>query len=630
MTAWSLPEVRAAIGAIGFFALGGAAQLSDGPSWLYWALYLVCYLVGGWIPGREGLAALRNGALDVDLLMVAAAIGAASIGQIFDGALLIVIFAGSGALEALATMRTENSVRALLDLAPPTATRLARGQEERVATAELGAGDVLLIRPGERIGGDGVVIDGVSTVDQSSITGESVPVDKCPGDEVFAGALNGSGSLTVRVDRPAADSVIARIAALVAEASASKANLQLFVEKVERRYSVGMVAATLALFAIPLMFGADLQSALLRAMTFMIVASPCALVLSTMPPMLAVIANAGRRGVLIKSAVVLERLAEVDRVAFDKTGTLTAGEPVLVSVCGLSGMTDDQLLGLAAAAERGSEHPLAAAIVSTARMRGLVDVNPAVGQFLSTPGRGVAVRVGAERVSVGSTALLGPDDVVAADLAVELERAGQTVVVVLVDGVAVGVLGLADRPRAEAAAVIAELETLTGASPVLLTGDNHSAATRLASDVGISSVSAALLPEQKLAEVRRMQDDGDRVLLVGDGVNDAPAMAAAHVGVAMGRRGSDLALETADVILVRDDLAALPGVVELARRARRVVIANLAIAATFIVVLVAWDLFGHLPLPLGVAGHEGSTILVGLNGLRLLRASGRGRAVGPR
>lgn len=626
MKVCSVPEVRNALAAIVLFALGGMAQLAGGPPWLCWTLYLACYLVGGWIPGRDGLAALRSKTLDVDLLMVAAAIGAASIGQIFDGALLIVIFAGSGALEALATMRTENSVRSLLEVTPPTATCIrAEGTEERVDTADLDVGDVLVIRPGERIGGDGVVVDGVSDVDQASITGESSPVAKAPGDEVFAGTLNGSGSLRVRVSRPAADSVIARIAALVAEASASKADLQLFIERVERRYSVGMVAATVALFVVPMLLGSDLQAALLRAMTFMIVASPCALVLSTMPPMLAVIANAGRRGVLIKSAVVLERVAGVDRVAFDKTGTLTAGRPRLVAAHALGDFADDELLALAAAAELHSEHPLAAAIVCAARERGLVLEVDHPGQFRSTPGRGVMVRVGGEHVEVGSPALLCPDDDAATALLGELEGAGQTAVVVRVDGTAVGVLGLADQPRPEAAAAVAALAELTGASPLLLTGDNPRAAARLARAVGIHAVSAALLPEAKVAAVRGLQDDGHRVLLVGDGVNDAPAMAVAHVGVAMGRSGSDLALQTADVILVRDDLAALSGVLGLARRARRVVAANLVIAASFIVVLVGWDLFGNLPLPLGVAGHEGSTILVGLNGLRLLRA---GRGVG--
>ncbi len=332
-SAWSLPEVRWALLATVLFVVGGLAQLAGTPPWLYWTLYLACYVTGGWEPGWAGLQALRDKTLDVDLLMVAAAIGAAAIGQVFDGALLIVIFATSGALEAVATKRTEDSVRGLLDLAPDTATRITNGgAEEVVDTAVLDVGDVLMIRPGERIGGDGTVVDGASEVDQATITGEPLPVDKATGDEVFAGTVNGTGTLRVRVTRPAADTVIARIVAMVSEASASKAKMQLFIEKIEQRYSIGMVLATIALFTIPLLLGADLQPTLLRAMTFMIVASPCALVLSTMPPLLSAIANAGRHGVLVKSAVVLEKLSTVTHVAFDKTGTLTEGSPQLVHI----------------------------------------------------------------------------------------------------------------------------------------------------------------------------------------------------------------------------------------------------------------------------------------------------------
>lgn len=619
-SAWTVPQVRWAVLATGLFALGLFADLAGGPSWVSWALYVTCYAAGGWEPALAGLKALRDKTLDVDLLMVAAAIGAAAIGQVFDGALLIVIFATSGALEAVATKRTEDSVRGLLDLAPDTATRLSEtGGEEVVDTAVLDVGDLLMIRPGERIGGDGIVVDGASVVDQAGITGEPLPADKVPGDGVFAGTVNGSGVLRVRVTRPAADTVIARMVAMVAEASASKARTQLFIEKVEQRYSVGMVAATVALLVVPLLFGADLQSALLRAMTFMIVASPCALVLSTMPPLLAAIANAGRHGVLVKSAVVLEKLATVTHVAFDKTGTLTRGAPRLTDVRPLPGraLSEDQLLGLAAAAENGSEHPLGRAVVAAARRAG-VAIRPAA-EFLSVPGRGVQARVGAEVVEVGGPALLDAGAPAAHSLLRDFERIGRTAVVVRVNGVAAGVLALADQPRNEAVDAVARLGALTGTEPMLLTGDNPRAAAHLANEVGITEVRAALLPEDKVDEVRRIQASGGGVLLVGDGINDAPAMAAAHVAVAMGRAGSDLALETADTVVTRDDLATVPAVLALARRARRVVAANLVIAATFIVVLVTWDLVGHLPLPLGVAGHEGSTILVGLNGLRLLR-----------
>ncbi|EHB56090.1 heavy metal translocating P-type ATPase [Mycolicibacterium rhodesiae JS60] len=617
---WLLPEVRWALFATVLFAVGGIAHISGAPPWSYWTLYLCCYAAGGWEPGWAGLKALRDKTLDVDLLMAAAAIGAAGIGQVFDGALLIVIFATSGALEAVATKRTEDSVRRLLDLAPETATRITdSGGEEVVDPATLGVGDVLMIRPGERIGGDGVVLDGASEVDQASITGEPLPVDKVAGDDVFAGTINGTGTLRVRVSRPAADTVIARIVAMVAEASASKAKMQLFIEKIEQRYSAGMVVATVALFVIPLMFGADLRSTLLRAMTFMIVASPCALVLSTMPPLLAAIANAGRHGVLVKSAVVLEKLSTVSVVALDKTGTLTEGRPQVVQIRTVPGAAVDEteLLELAAAAENPSEHPLSRAVVVAARDAGLT-LLPAE-NFASTAGHGVRARVGGTLVEVAKPAWLADDCDAAHEIVGQLEQSGHTVVTIRLDGVLAGVLGLKDRVRDAAADVVADLSSLTGTRPILLTGDNPRSAAAVADQVGISDLRAGMLPQDKADAVCALEADGAKVMLVGDGVNDAPAMAAATVGIAMGHTGSDLALDTADAVITRDDLSTIPAVIVLARRARGLVMANLAIAATFIAVLVTWDLIGDLPLPLGVAGHEGSTIIVGLNGLRLLR-----------
>ncbi|CAN5146055.1 heavy metal translocating P-type ATPase [soil metagenome] len=625
----SMSEVRWAVMATVLFAIGGVVQLAGGPPLVWWTLYLACYVTGGWEPALLGLRALREKALDVDLLMIVGALLAAAIGQVFDGALLIVIFATSGALEAFVTRRTADSVRALLDLAPERATRLgADGSEDAVDTADLVVGDVVLVRPGERVGADGEVLDGVSEIDQASITGEPLPALKATGDEVFAGTLNGTGALRVKVNRAAQDSVVARIVALVEEASATKATTQLFIEKVEQRYSVGVVASTLALFSVPLALGAAFEPTLLRAMTFMIVASPCAVVLATMPPLLSTIANAGRHGVLVKSAVALEEAGQVSVVAFDKTGTLTEGTPRVAEVEPLPacGVSVDELVELAAAAERPSEHPLARAIVAAARERRL-DI-PRAEYFSSSPGRGVTAAVGGRVVTVGSPALLSdaasssPQDLASMRAIVSrLEDAGRTAVVELLGGVPAGVLAVADRLRPGAHEMVASLDALTGRPPVLLTGDNAGAAGRLAEEVGITEVRAGLLPQDKVTYLKDLQVQGHRVLLVGDGINDAPAMATADVGVAMGRHGSDLALETSDAIIVRDELATLPKIIDLSRRAHRVVKANLIIAGTVIAVLVAWDIVSILPLPLGVAGHEGSTVVVGLNGLRLLRAA---------
>ncbi|MDX3503470.1 heavy metal translocating P-type ATPase [Streptomyces sp. ATCC51928] len=628
---FALSEARWAVTALTLFLLALPIQLAGASAWVWGPLYGVVYVTGGWEPAREGLRALREKTLDVDLLMIVAAIGAASIGQVMDGALLIVIFATSGALEALATARTQDAVRGLLDLAPATATLvLDDGSETTVATRDLVVGNTVLIRPGERVGADGRVTDGASEVDQATITGEPLPVAKEAGDEVFAGTLNGTGALRVRVERDASDSVIARIVTMVEEASETKAPTQLFIEKVEQRYSLGMVVATLAVFLVPLAFGADLTGSLLRAMTFMIVASPCAVVLATMPPLLSAMANAGRHGVLVKSAVAMERLGQVDLVALDKTGTLTEGTPRVTEIQPLpgSGLDEDALLAMAAGAEHPSEHPLARAVVDAARTRGLTV--PDTRDFTSAPGTGVTATVDGHTVAVGAPARLlsgtGAASARAAALAETLESDGRTAVLVQRDGTPVGVLGIADRLRPDATATVAALTALTGGAPMLLTGDNPRAAARVAEEVGISDVRASLLPGDKVTAVREEARTGRKVLVIGDGVNDAPALAAAHTGIAMGRAGSDLALETADAVIVRDELATVPAAVNLSRAARRLVVQNLVIAGVFISVLVVWDLIGHLPLPLGVLGHEGSTVIVGLNGLRLLREDAWKRA----
>jgi heavy metal translocating P-type ATPase len=414
---------------------------------------------------------------------------------------------------------------------------------------------------------------------------------------------------------------VARIAAQVEEASRTKASTQLFIEKVEQRYSVGMVAATIVLFVVPLLFGDAVRDSLLRAMTFMIVASPCAVVLATMPPLLAAIANAGRHGVLVKSAVVMEQLGTTTRIAFDKTGTLTRGVPELAEIHVLApGMTDDDVLVLAAAAEHPSEHPLGAAIVRAAKTRGLRW--PAATDFIAKPGLGVSATVNGARVTVASPSAL-PDALDGADAEVGglVQQRGCTAVIVTAADRPIGVLGLTDQLRPDAPGAVTAAARLTGRTPVLLTGDNDTAAKILADRVGITDVRAGLLPHDKVDAVAELQADGTRLAMVGDGINDAPALAAAHTGVAMGGAGSDLTLQTADAVIIGDDLNAVATVIALSRRARRVVVANLAIAATFIAALVIWDLTATLPLPLGVAGHEGSTVIVGLNGLRLLRSA---------
>ncbi|TFC00979.1 cadmium-translocating P-type ATPase [Cryobacterium adonitolivorans] len=601
-----LPEVRWAGLALLLFLVAWPLQLASAPAPVWWTIFLGCYLTGGWEPAWAGITALRNKVLDVDLLMIVAAIAAASIGQVFDGALLIVIFATSGAIEALVTQRTADSVTSLLSLAPEQATRLTRTATgdalDIVDTAALRAGDLILVRPGERIGGDGVVVDGISEVDQAAMTGESVPVRRGPGQDVLSGTVNGTGAMTVRITSPASESVVARMVSLVAEASETKSTRALFVEKVEQRYSLGVVIATVIVFALPLVLGENFRDSLLRAITFMIVASPCAVVLSTMPPLLAAIANAARHGILIKSATVMEAMGRTQLVAFDKTGTLTEGAPVVTGVTPAPGMESTAVLDLAAAVEQHSEHSLGRAIVRAAG----TDVTPAE-NFRALPGHGVEGIIAGQLVRV----------VQAGD---EHADVIGTVVEVFVDGHLLGTITLEDALRPDAAAAVAHTASITARPVHLLTGDNRRTAADIAQRTGITEVHSRLLPEDKAATVRRLESDGIPVLLVGDGVNDAPALASATIGVAMGRHGSDLALETADAVVIRDDLSTIPGAIELSRKAHRFIVANLVIAGTFIAVLVTWDLISTLPLPLAVAGHEGSTVIVGLNGLRLLRS----------
>ena len=643
---WSLPEVRWASLSLAGFVLAVPADLLGAPAVLVGTLYAVCYLAGGWEPAVEGLRALTQRRLDVDLLMVVAAVAAAAIGQHLDGALLVVIFASSGALEAVMTARTRASIDALLDLAPETATVVTNGAarggtgrggtgERVVAASELAVGDQVLVRPGERIPADGAVLAGASDVDTSGLTGEPLPVGVGIGDAVHAGTLNGTGTLTVLVHRDPSETVVAGIAAQVRQASETKAGRQLAVERIEQRYSSAVVVGALALLVVPLVLGADFQPTLLRAMTFMIVASPCAVVLATMPPLLAAIAAAGRRGVLLKDATVVEALAAVDSVALDKTGTVTLGRPRVVAVDPF-GVPVDRLLALAAAAEAGSEHALGRAVREAAAgvdMAGVdmaaVDV-PVAEDFAALPGVGVCAKVDGAEIVVGRPALLGrtaQDIGPALDVVARHEGAGHTAVVVLRDGDVIGILALADEVRPEAAAAVSELERLTGRAPVLLTGDATTPAAAVAASIGITDVRAGLLPADKTAAVTGWQERGRTVLAVGDGINDAPLLATADVGLAVGG-GSALSIQAADGVLLRHPMAGLGPLLELARRARRVSRANLAFACAVIVGLVGWDLVGTLPLALGVAGHELSTVIVCLNGLRLLRAAPPVRTVG--
>jgi len=603
-------EAGAAASAAGGFGLALALDIVGAPENLVRSCFATGIVLGGWRPALDGIRALWSKRLDVDLLMVVAAGAAVLLGQWRDAALLMVIFASSAALETAALNRSSAGVRALLVDAPETAERVVGdGRTTLVATAELVVGDRVVVLLGGRVPADGVVVGGEAAVDESSLTGESMPMGKVSGASVLAGSSVVEGTLVIEVTVDPSVSVLARLADAVRDAVEQRPVSQLAIERFEQRYSVGVVvvAVLMAGLGAPLL-GWSGPEVLTRTMTFLVVASPCAVVLSTMPATLSALAAAARHRVLIRGGDVLEELAGLDIVAFDKTGTLTAGRPRVVRTTAVPGWTADEVIAVAAALERWSEHPIGQSIRSEAVTRG---VELATAEAVSVrPSKGVMGVVDGREVRVGGAALVGP---------LPVGERGETQVGVMVDGTQVGVVAVRDQVRDRAQCTIACLAYNGVTEVVMLTGDTRAPATEVAGAVGIRSVRSGLLPHEKADHVRRLRDAGRRVGFIGDGNNDAAALATATVGVSLGERGTALAIDAADVVIIDDDLHRLADVVDLARRTRRVVRQNLAFALSVIVVLVGLDIGGRLPLILGVVGHEGSSILVALNGLRLLR-----------
>ena len=585
-------------------------------------LYVLAYLSGGTDATRQALTDLFDGHVNVDLLMVVAAIGAATLNAWAEGAVLLALFSSSNALEHYALDRTRNAVHALMKLSPEISSRIEPdGTIVEVPVAALAAGDHILIRPGESIPADAEVLEGHSAVDQSAITGESIPVEKRPGDTLSSGTLNTTGALRAVVTKIAAESTLAKIIRMVEDARGQKSRLERFTDAFEGPYAIGVMTASALLFVVSFtLLGHGAGDAFYRSMTLLVVASPCALVISTPAATLSGLANAARNGILVKGGNYLEDLGGIHTVAFDKTGTLTVGEPRLTDIVTTDGWTERDLLATVAAVEVLSEHPLAHAIVEGARERNIA--LPEVTGFEAVTGRGVRGRIGSDIVLAGTDALMELEGVPVPDdlrRAVEaLREDGKTAMLVASGGQAIGVVAVADTVRPEAAKVLADLKALGVTRTVMLTGDNETVARAVARQIGIDDVRANLMPEAKLVEIDRLRRDGG-VVMVGDGVNDAPALATADIGVAMGTRGTDVALETADVVLMQDDLRRLPYAIDLSRRTRRTIRVNITFALSVIAVLIVSTLLIGIPLPLGVVGHEGSTVIVVLNGLRLLR-----------
>jgi Cd2+/Zn2+-exporting ATPase len=591
------------------------------------ALYLGAAAVGGWYTLRSTVAALRRFEFDVNLLMLLAAAGAAAIGYAPEAAVLMFLFSLSNTLEAYTMGRTRHALNALLKLRPARALVLRAGREIEVEADAVRVGETVIVKPGEAIPVDGNVTQGESLVDQASLTGESVPVTKQPGDKVFAGTLNQQGALELIATRVAANSALARIVALVQEAQEKKSRAEELAEVAGRYYTiVVIVAAGLMLVLPPLVFGHDWKTSLYRAMTLLVVASPCALVIATPATVLSAIANAARNGILFKGGAFIEALARVRVVAFDKTGTLTHGRFEVTDIVAVAGSSENDLLGWAATAEKRSPHPLAQAVVRAAEARGLSVT--AAESLTNHLGKGLVATSRGTTIEVGTPSLFSALGITPPEAALEhVQRfaAEAKTPMIVRQGAAWGVIAAADRVRPTAMATVRALRAAGVQRTALLSGDSEHTVRAIGALTGVDELHGKLLPEDKVRVIGELEAKYGPAAMIGDGVNDAPALARASVGIAMGGIGSDAAMESADVVLMGDDLAALPYAIRLAQRARRVVLQNLVIATGVMALLVTWVFAGQytplgaLKLPVAVSGHEGSTVVVILNGLRLLR-----------
>lgn len=597
-------------------ALSMLGERSGAPEALVMSLNIVSYLAGGFFGAKTALESLRERQIDVDLLMILAALGAAVVGEWHEGAILLFLFSLSNVLQDYAIGRSRRAIRGLFTLYPQEAT-LKRGADIiRVKLKEIRIGDIVLIEPGERIPVDGLVLAGVSAVDQSPITGESIPVDKSAGALVYAGTLNKQGILDVRALKPVGETTLARIIKMVEEAQDSKAPTQRFLDRFEQAYAKAIILGILLLILLPPLLGlSDFQSNFYRAMVLMTVASPCALVISVPSAFLSAIAAAARSGVLFKGGASLEQLAGVKVVAFDKTGTLTKGGPQVTNIVVSPPFAETELVQVAASVEARSEHPLAKAIVAYASAANISLSETE--DFLAIPGQGVRARLGGSDVRVGRISQLQENEAMPDALAgarIRLEASGKTVIGVLRDRTWLGLIGLADQLRPASSPLVREMNRL-GLVTVMLTGDNQLVAQSIGEQLGIDEIYAGLLPHEKAEILGGLQQRYGPVAMIGDGINDAPALAAADVGIAMGGAGADVALESSDVVLMGDRIERLTEALRISDQAKHVVWQNIVFSLAVIAILIAAVFILDLALPLGVLGHEGSTVIVVLNGL---------------
>ncbi len=587
-------------------------------------LYLATVAAGGIFPVRSAWQVLSRRRLSIGTLLVAGAIGALALGAVSEAAMLVVVFSLGGVMEDYVAGRARGSIRALMALTPSSAARLLPGgATEQVPVEELAPADLVLVRPGERLPTDGQVSQGASWIDQSPVTGESIPAEVSEGSQVFGGTLNGPGALTVQVTRPWQDTVLARVITQVEQAQASRGTAQRFADKFGAVYTpVMFTLAALTAINGPALAGLTIREAVYRGLVILVVSCSCALVISVPTAVIAGISRGARDGILIKGGIHLETLARIRAIAIDKTGTLTAGKPVLTDLIPLDGHDPGHVLALAAAVEAASGHPLAAAVMTAATGRGLA-VTPAAGTQV-TPGTGVHGTVSGQQVFAGRPdirALPGP----ARGQLAALQDDGKTAVAVSIGSRPACLLGIADQLRPDAVPAIAALRRLGISRVVMLTGDNRATAAAIARTAGITEWRAGLLPEDKTAAVAALREEAGPVAMAGDGINDAPALATADAGIAIGASATDIALETADIALMGGQLGALPAAITLARRTARIIAQNITLSLAAIAALDAAALTGRMSLAAGLLLNEGSAIVIIANGLRLLRRPAPGQ-----
>lgn len=621
-------------------AVGAAMErfAPSAPGWLPLACYILAYFFGGFYTLREAIDNLRLKRFEIDTLMLVAAAGAAALGSWAEGALLLFLFSLGHALEHYAIGRAKRAIEALAELAPNTATVRRDGKVMDVGVEELVVGDTVIVRPNERLAADGFVTEGVSSINQAPVTGESIPVDKKPvddiasararpgsidaGSRVFAGTINGANAIEIEVTRRSTDSALARVVKMVSEAETRKSPTQRFTEKFERAFVPAILGLVVVLLFAWVVIDEPFRDSFYRAMAVLVAASPCALAIATPSAVLSGIARAARGGVLIKGGAPLEELGSLSAIAFDKTGTLTEGRPRITDVVPAKGVDQDELLAVAVGVESLSDHPLAAAIASDGKRQldGRRSI-PSANSLESLTGRGVRAIVDGQAVWIGKAEMFGSDGVPALGSAMtavieELRSNGRTTMVVRLGDRELGAIGVMDTPRATARDALLSLRSLGIERMIMISGDHQKVADAVAKDVGLDEAWGDLMPEDKVSSIRKLREQ-TKVAMVGDGVNDAPAMANATVGIAMGAAGSDVALETADVALMADDLRNLPFAVGLSRHTRAVIRQNVFVSLGIVAVLVPATIFG-LGIGAAVAVHEGSTLLVVFNALRLL------------